>query len=122
MKKNIQAYKKNQESGMSYTDALGKVFRRAEDYAVEMIEAIDNKMIEKRYCASEEILRLMTGLHGEFESENAQGIDLAMQKYCLNNMSVLTKINLKNDKALAITLRESFSEVAEMWENYQVSR
>lgn len=119
MKRFTDTYKRNNSSGLSFTQIIAKAFRKAEKLSLEIIDAIEHKDFEQRYLKSEEIIRLMVELHSTFSSEPAEGIDLAMRKYCLGNINLLTKINLKNDKDLAVTLKQSFLEVGNMWEDYQ---
>lgn len=119
MKRFINIYKSNNTAGIAFHTAISKVFRKAETLSNEMVEAIEYKNIEKRYLNSEELIRLMSEVHKVFDLENPQGADIAMQKYCVHNINLLTKINLRNDKELAITLVQSFSEVANMWDAYQ---
>jgi flagellin-specific chaperone FliS len=119
MKQFIDIYKRNNVSGLSFIQVIAKAFRKAEKLSIDIIEAIENKNIERRYLLSEEVIRLMVEVHDAFGSETPQGIDIAMQKYCMQNINLLTKVNLKNDKELAITLKQSFYEVAIMWESYK---
>jgi hypothetical protein len=101
-------------SGASFNQRIASVFRKAEALSIEMVDAIECKNIEKRYLNSEELIRIMTEVYDAFEKEATEGLRQAMQKYCLQNIHLLTKINLKNDKDLAITLQQSFFEVANM--------
>jgi len=119
MKRFTDMYKRNNSSGLSFTQIIAKAFRKAETLSTEIIDAIEHKNFEQRYLNSEEIIRLMVELHATFSSETPEGIDRAMQKYCLGNINLITKINLKNDKDLAITLKQSFFEVSNMWEDYR---
>lgn len=119
MKQFTDTYKRNNTSGLSFIQIMTKAFMKAEKLSCDMIDAIDNKNIERRYLISEELVRLMVEVHGAFNTNAPQGIDTAMQKYCMQNINLLTKINLKNDKDLAITLRQSFYEVAIMWDTYK---
>lgn len=119
MKRFTDMYKRNNSSGLSFNQIIAKAFRKAETLSTEIIDAIEHKNFEQRYLNSEEIIRLMVELHATFSPETPEGIDLAMQKYCLGNINLLTKINLKNDKDLAITLKQSFLEVGNMWEDYR---
>lgn len=119
MKRFTDMYKKNNSSGLSFTAIIAKAFRKAETLSIEMIDAIEYKQFEQRYLVSEEIMRLMIEIHDTFSPEVSEGIDLAMQKYCKGNINLLSKINLKNDKDLAITLKQSFLEVGNMWESYK---
>lgn len=118
MKRFTDVYKKNNSSGLSFNTIITKVFRKAETLSTQMIEAIESKEFEQRYLTSEEILRLMVELHDTFNPKVPEGIDISMQKYCKGNIKLITKINLKNDKDLAITLKQSFIEVGNMWESY----
>jgi hypothetical protein len=119
MKHYTDIYKRNNISGLNFIQIISKAFIKAEKLSNDMIEALENKNIERRYLISEELIRLMVEVHDAFNSDTPQAIDLAMQKYCLQNISLLTKVNLKNDKELAITLKQSFYEVAIMWETYK---
>lgn len=119
MKRFTDAYKRNNNSGLSFTQIIAKAFRKAEKLSTEIINAIEHKHFEERYLKSEELIRLMVELHSTFSTEPIEGIDLAMQNYCMSNINILTKINLKNDKDLAITLKQSFLEVGNMWEDYR---
>ncbi|QOL19868.1 hypothetical protein [Candidatus Bodocaedibacter vickermanii] len=119
MKRFTDMYKRNNSSGLSFTQIIAKAFRKAETLSTEIIDAIEHKNFEQRYLNSEEIIRLMVELHATFSSDPPEGIDRAMQKYCLGNINLITKINLKNDKDLAITLKQSFFEVSNMWEDYR---
>ena len=119
MKRFIDIYKRNNRSGLSFTQIIAKAFRKAETLSTEIIDAIEHKHFEQRYLKSEEIINLMVELHSTFSPETPEGIDIAMRKYCLGNINLLTKINLKNDKDLAITLKQSFLEVGNMWEDYR---
>jgi hypothetical protein len=118
MKRYTDMYKKNNTSGLSFNTIITKAFRKAEALSTEMIEAIEYKKFEQRYLLSEEIMRLMLELHATFSPPVPEGIDISMQNYCKGNINLLTKINLKNDKDLAVTLKQSFLEVGNMWESY----
>ena len=119
MKQFTDMYKRNNSSGLSFTQIIAKAFRKAEKLSIEIIDAIEHKHFEQRYIKSEEVIRLMVELHSTFSPKTPEGIDRAMQKYCLGNINLLSKINLKNDKDLAITLKQSFLEVGNMWEDYR---
>lgn len=119
MKQFIDLYKRNNISGLSFIQIIAKAFKKAEALSSDIVAAIENKNIERRYLVSEELMRLIVEVHDAFNSDTPQSIDAPMQKYCLNNINILTKVNLKNDKDLAITLKQSFYEVATMWENYK---
>lgn len=119
MKRFTDMYKKNNSSGLSFNTIITKAFRKAETLSAEMIEAIEYKQFEQRYQVSEEIMRLMVELHDTFSPQVPEGIDISMQKYCKGNINLITKINLKNDKDLAVTLKKSFIEVGNMWESYK---
>lgn len=119
MKQFTDMYKRNNISGLNFIQIIAKAFKKAEKLSSDIIDAIDNKNIESRYLISEELIRLMVEVHDAFSSDAPQGIDTAMQKYCMQNINLLTKVNLKNDKELAITLKQSFYEVAIMWETYK---
>lgn len=119
MKRFTDMYKKNNHSGLSFNAKITKTFRKAESLSSEMIEAIEHKNFEQRCQNSEEIIRLMVQLYDTFSPKVPKGIDISMQKYCIGNINLLTKINLKNDKDLAITLKQSFFEVGNMWESYK---
>jgi hypothetical protein len=119
MKRFTDMYKKNNSSGLSFNTIITKAFRKAETLSAEMIEAIEYKKFEQRYLVSEEIIRLMVELHDTFSPNVMEGIDISMQRYCKGNINLITKINLKNDKDLAITLKQSFIEVGKMWQSYK---
>jgi flagellin-specific chaperone FliS len=117
MKRFADAYKRNNNSGIGFNQIVAKAFRQAETLSSEIVDAIEHKQFEQRCIKSEEVIRLMVELHAIFSTEEPKGIDRAMQKYCLGNINLLSKINLKNDKDLAITLKQSFLEVGNMWED-----
>jgi flagellin-specific chaperone FliS len=121
MKQFTDVYKRNNNSGLTFTQSIATIFRKAETLSLAVIEAIQNKNIEKRCFSSAELVRMMAEVYDVFCSEGSVIADNPMQKYCLNNINLLTKINLKNDEKLAITLMESFKEVANTWESYQDS-
>lgn len=112
----MDIYKYNNNAGLSFDQLISKVFRKAEMLSAEMIEAIQVRNIEKRYLKSEEIMRIMVEVHDTFQSDNPLAIQSSMQRYCLQNINLLTKINLKNDKELAIALMEACGEIARVWE------
>ncbi len=122
MKKNVDIYRKNNISGLPFTKMIAKVFRKSEVLAQDMILAIDENKFESRYTKSEELIRAMSEVYDLFTSETPQGIDTAMQKYCVNNIAILTKINLHNDRELSVTLQQSFFEVGNMWEEYKLPK
>jgi flagellin-specific chaperone FliS len=119
MKKFTDMYKRNNIAGLSFIQIIAKAFKKAEALSNTVIEAIENNQIERRYLVSEELIRLLVEVHDAFNSDTPKSIDASMQKYCLQNISLLSKVNLKNDKELAITLKQSFYEVAIMWETYK---
>jgi flagellin-specific chaperone FliS len=116
MKRFMNIYKHNNNAGFSFDQLISKVFRKAEMLSEEMIEAIQVRNIEERYLKSEELMRIMVEVHDTFQSDNPIGIQSSMQRYCLQNMNLLTRINLKNDKELAIALREACGEIARVWD------
>jgi flagellin-specific chaperone FliS len=117
MKRFADVYKRNNNSGLSFNQIITKAFRRAETLSAEIIDAIEHKQFEQRCMKSEEVINLMVELHAVFTPNEPKTLDLAMQKYCLGNINLLSKINLKNDKDLAVTLKQSFLEVGNMWED-----
>lgn len=116
MKRFLNLYKQNNNAGLPFNQLISKVLRKAEMLSAEVAEAIQLQNIEKRCLKSEELLRIMVEIHETFQPDDPNTIRTPMQKYCLQNINLITKINLKNDKDLAIALMESCGEIAKIWE------
>lgn len=118
MKRYLDMYKRNNAAGISFNEKVAQKFLTAESLATNIVVAIDELDFEQRYHQSEKLIHIMTEIHDWFEDNKQQDLNNAMQRYCIQNIHILTRVNLKNDKQLAVTLKQSFREVATMWNSY----
>lgn len=119
MNSSANAYKQNMKINKPFYERVVSILRQSEAASELILNAIDKSEIEQRYVQSEKLIKLLVALHDLFDSVSLGSIKDVMQRYCVQNINLIGKLNLKNDRLLAIALRESFFEIANLWGSHK---
>jgi flagellin-specific chaperone FliS len=119
MNTHVNVYKKNMAVNKPLYQKAVDSLQQGERFCESILTAIDDKNIEQRYVYSEKLIKLLVELHDMFDNHNDETVGVVMQRYCVQNINLVGKLNLKNDRELAIALRESFFEISNMWLQYK---
>lgn len=121
MNLHTNAYKQNIKVNTPMYEKVISILRKAEAASEKIVSAIDANEILKRYEQSEQLIKALVELHDMFDNSDQENLKSIMQKYCVQNINLVSKLNLKNDRELAVALRESFFEIANLWGSYKFS-
>ena len=112
-----QQYKKNAKIVSSPAEGIAQYFDEAATSMEAAAIAIDNNDIEKRYNDSQHAANIMSGLSASLNRDTPEQETMAqtLDDYYSSMIVMIGRMNIKNDRALCLSIRDSFKEMAKCW-------